>query len=655
MQKSILALLIACLPCWAGAQNEILLSSSDSLQLSKDYNQLLPAALRKEIDVNVLLRGSLDAFARVHLGIEVVAFHYIFVHGDTYSDGAYTAKKSSEQDNAAWYEGIKTAFFKNKKLYPKMYDALMPLYRSLFEKMTPNEQTAYLDFFKGGLDYAQNFVLANEKADLVRLNDEFAHTKGKLQAFIYRRIANKEFSKEECVQWLQKMYSDLKAVTRKATRFEEEFFILDNAALPNFYWAKRLGEPQLWLFRKKNDGKYAAVLDTTEKMVKATGGSAYYNDKWQQHTLMVVEKQGAFSLVVIHLPSDGAEPNIKHIPLRGAVSSLYADDGMAKVYYEDQTLDIIIGFGSKIETLFFDRPLRYASIKESFAFVKYQTPPHHFLVRTADKHPFHFSDTLLINDDVSDTYTVASGLAAINVDGEKKYLVLHQLGGQAALVNLPQGYDFDEFSRFNDSFIRFTTKDDDSVFRLLSLKGELRNELFKTEMQLPNSMLLSQIVDDMELFGIYDQDYKEIKPCQYLFKDEYEAYYDENLNLGYRFPTDKNLLFTRPISDAQGKAMGQKMMLLDSETGKVLIPDTWDLIMRIPLQGYSYYKVNDGITVLPDGTWEVKGKYALFDRNGKQLTPFQFDNITYNADSASFICAQAGAKDSIIELGKTRD
>lgn len=195
------------LPFGVLAQNTVLLETEAPV-LTADYQALLPKDMRQSVDANETMKYLLQEFRSHHL-----YFNQIYFPIFTYIGNEVKA-------------ALKRSFFKNKKAFDKIYQKAVPQFKQAFARMTEPERKDYLRFFKSALDYAQNFDLQRERADLDRLGDRFLESKGHFNAFIYRRIAGKELAQKECVYWLQRFYDDLSgAVIEKTDRVECMYFL----------------------------------------------------------------------------------------------------------------------------------------------------------------------------------------------------------------------------------------------------------------------------------------------------------------------------------------------------------------------------------------------------------------------------------------------
>lgn len=131
---------------------------------------------------------------------------------------------------------LRAAVFQKSGLLDIIYAWAMPSYQNAFSVMSVPEQDDYLKLLEETKAYAVNFDLKKEKHDLDSLQNEFTSVKGKLNAFVYRRIANNELTKAACISWLNKIISDLQSVKRK-TATPADNYVLYSAMDGNYFLA----------------------------------------------------------------------------------------------------------------------------------------------------------------------------------------------------------------------------------------------------------------------------------------------------------------------------------------------------------------------------------------------------------------------------------
>lgn len=144
-------------------------------------------------------------------------------------------------------ESLKKLLLSSRILREAIYSWLMPVYKTAFSLMSVPEQETYLAHFRDAVSYVENFNLEEqrEKAD-----DGFVNEVGHLNAFIYRRIANEELSREECLEWLNRIIKDFESV-RRANPTELDNYIISSHVKYNYYSG--------WIFREK---EYYSPVDS---------------------------------------------------------------------------------------------------------------------------------------------------------------------------------------------------------------------------------------------------------------------------------------------------------------------------------------------------------------------------------------------------------
>lgn len=650
--------LIFCLP--AKTQNALLLTDTEKLDLPSDFNTLLPKELSEKIDANILLAGSLKAFRYGHLLYNDPQFGNIFIPGDGTSEGVYSAVRTDEVDKGSAYAEIPALFLKNKAIFETLYAAAMPLYQDLFKKMTPNEQAVFMNFFQKGLAYAKDFNLAKEKQDLASLGNAFAWTKGKLEAFIFRRIANNDFTKKECIYWLQKMNKDLEAVIPKTVRPEDQYVISPYDILADGYcWGYLHGNSEdaaRKIFIQNADGRFAFLLNATDKIISQTDNKyILVEHKNQQQTMFVFDK-------------DNQELPLKKMPLRKKMQRL--EDGI--LYYEDNTAELISpSIDSGHFQLYIDKKTKnitrnFAGFK-SYLYANYEDGTAELFLFDYESERGYLSNS---------RYSLPNSLMGITKNDSCAILV-YENGNKELLynkirINLPNQYNYSYIEPLRENFLFLVdtntniTHDPKIVYGVLSSNGKVLLEpqytTFFTSPKM-SAILFGQQIHYYTLYGVFDASFRQITPIAYL-NETYSYEVDtETFEEKPRIPSDNKILLSKPIFDKEYKMVGMNSVLVDYD-GKVVIPDNLGYIKRIELIGYSsdcFYTINDKTLVINKDTdseaFAMTGKYALFDSQGKQLTSFVYNSIDYILDENAgalpyFLCAKGKKTEKIDLKGK---
>lgn len=212
-----------------------LLKGAETPGYSSDFTYNIPAvpsAITSGIpvaaDMREAARQSVNRFQTVHLyngrvdfGRDVLDGDYAWTHNMDFDGASYRlmAKKDSIQRSV-----LKKSLFSNKVVQEAMYQWLFPAFRDAFSVMSVPEQKAYLAMLRESIAFADTFSLENQKA-VVDRNYNYADAVGSLNAFIYRRVANKELSRQDCVQWLNRILSDLSPAQTKNPTPEDDLVL----------------------------------------------------------------------------------------------------------------------------------------------------------------------------------------------------------------------------------------------------------------------------------------------------------------------------------------------------------------------------------------------------------------------------------------------
>jgi hypothetical protein len=133
-------------------------------------------------------------------------------------------------------ETMKKTIFSSRTLRESIYNWLIPFYRIAFSLMSVPEQEDYLTMFREARAYAATVDIDKER--LVAEGSEpwmFLESRGDHRAFVYRRIANKEIPREECIEWLDRIISDFSASATRNPDEEDNYVLVED--LGNGYFA----------------------------------------------------------------------------------------------------------------------------------------------------------------------------------------------------------------------------------------------------------------------------------------------------------------------------------------------------------------------------------------------------------------------------------
>jgi hypothetical protein len=182
----------------------------DGIAAKRDYVQ---AANRTVIAFQI---SHLQTYSYINFGrtfLDAGAYWYSGKHYDPEYDSVESTR-------------MKKSIFGSRALREMIYSWLIPFYKAAFSVMSVPEQNTFLEMFRDARNYATTFDLVKEKA--AATGDEpwaFLETRGDHNAFVYRRIANGELSREECIEWIDRIILDFTSVMRKDPAPADEFVL----------------------------------------------------------------------------------------------------------------------------------------------------------------------------------------------------------------------------------------------------------------------------------------------------------------------------------------------------------------------------------------------------------------------------------------------
>lgn len=226
-----LLFLILFVPSFVGAQNSDLIDKEH--QELPDISEKVPASVNKLISPNEYFKNGLKFFtsSTIRYSYPNVTFPATFM---PFWQSTWEPRNEMQP--------VKEAFFKDKDFWEPLYQTTMPLYQERLKNMPVAAAEKIIGKLEESLEYAKNFDLAKEKAYLDGLGKrayEFVSERGKMNAFIYRRIANQEMSKQEVVKWMERIVKDFKAVMPETKAKVDNYIIfkgLFSAKDNDYYW-----------------------------------------------------------------------------------------------------------------------------------------------------------------------------------------------------------------------------------------------------------------------------------------------------------------------------------------------------------------------------------------------------------------------------------
>ena len=223
------------------AQNSSLLDRT-APELSVDFNSLCNETIKAAGDMNIFFKEVLQNF------------RYSPVYA-SYNDNK--AVFNTTHFDVPLVDALAKNFFKDPKQVKAVYKAAFPIFLAQFKAMTPNEQKLQLKFIQEAIDYTSSFDLAKESADLERLSKagtRFDSEKGRIKAFVYRRLANNEMSQKDALYWLKKIQKGIKPHLSTAQTPEDEYVLTNiNYADNHFVLGQIIGADSYAIFEKNGD------------------------------------------------------------------------------------------------------------------------------------------------------------------------------------------------------------------------------------------------------------------------------------------------------------------------------------------------------------------------------------------------------------------
>lgn len=226
-----LLLFILFIPSFLGAQNTDFIDKEN--QELPSLSEKVPTSISKWINPDEYLKNGLKSFtsSTLRYNYSSVRFAAIFM---PFWHNTWEPRKEMQP--------VKEAFFKDKSFWEPLYQTAMPLYQERLKAMPTAAAEKIITELEKGLEYVQTFDLAKEKAYLDQLGDrtyKFVRDKGKMNAFLYRRIASKEMSKAEVLKWMERIVKDLKSVMPKTQEEVDDYIIfkgLFSGKENEYYW-----------------------------------------------------------------------------------------------------------------------------------------------------------------------------------------------------------------------------------------------------------------------------------------------------------------------------------------------------------------------------------------------------------------------------------
>lgn len=182
-----------------------------------------------DVDFAAAAQQSVNRFQTTHFsrgtidfGRDVLDGDYAWYHLAEFDDAPY---RYQHRKDSVSRETLKKSIFGNKVVQELLYAWLLPAYRDAFSVMSVPEQKEYLRMMEAGKLFADTFNLATQ-AKVADKAENYASDIGSLNAFIYRRVANKELTREECISWLDRIINDLTPAMRRNPTPADDFILM---------------------------------------------------------------------------------------------------------------------------------------------------------------------------------------------------------------------------------------------------------------------------------------------------------------------------------------------------------------------------------------------------------------------------------------------
>jgi hypothetical protein len=624
--KSILLaiLLLICSQNLLTAQNPLYIQEMNENISDSGLKKILPKEINDFFNADLYASFAFDDFSKSHVVYKNVYFPKSFLNVDRIYE--CFQDKESEISYFENFDNLKKLFFSNKTFYETAYKLLMPVYKNAFSKMTNDETDDFLSNLEKALKYAENFDLKKEMADEERPDYYFVYEKGKFSAFIYRRIKNKELTKEECVYWLKKIYEDLKSARIIKTGSDD--YILIRKLADKYYKARKYYNRDSVAYFTKDD-KGFKIVDQNIKVsnysfknnyqpfiVTKISNSDYRTDVYglgdkPNDFISFTSKKEITELISVNNPA-GAFVNKMFL--------IYADSSLELF---DTKNNSKTNLGDKIKTNII--------YENGFYFINYSDKSSEIISFITGKDFVRKS----FQDEYKDfiLFPEANEYLLKMVSGESYLLRANNI----ELIRLPKGYDYQSFSYwknyiiFSEKRTNKETKNESYAYGVLTKEGKLLLEANYNDIVFPGDeaeiIFMSEISGEPFLFGLYDANFKKLSPYNFtdikIIKYDLESF-EEIINdvVG---PDKKDRSIILNAFKENKKGMLTKVNLMLDLKGKAIISEKWPIIERIEIETAqnNLYKVREKY----DPENGIVGKWAFFNHKGEQLTKFEFDII----------------------------
>ncbi|MCH2042968.1 MAG: hypothetical protein MK212_02420 [Saprospiraceae bacterium] len=238
----ILSFLILFFLCYHTSAQKDYSTRTINIKLDTDLNTI---SNKKNIDLNSLAISVLSKITKEH-------FNYVWWSGELDS-------KNYVQDLFADFyhystKSILLELLNDKKTLKSLYKAVRPQLKTIFKSLSTGEQKIYLDMIEEAKLYIRNFDLTKEKEAAKEYN--FVWDRGRINAFIYRRIANKDMSAEDILYWLNRIERDIKSTQNKSNSLDQYYI---KKTIGDFSLATIFPKDSIWVLLRKKEDTYELI------------------------------------------------------------------------------------------------------------------------------------------------------------------------------------------------------------------------------------------------------------------------------------------------------------------------------------------------------------------------------------------------------------
>lgn len=619
-------------------------------RINVDFGKVFPEGLKKNININSFIRTAITSFATQHIQFGYVSFYYSILPFQMISHRDFEGTEINIDTENDYTGKLKSEALKNKSYYENIYRALIPFYKSVFYNMTPEENEIYLQYIKDGLDYATNFNLDKEISDERELKQYFAQEKGKLCAFIYRRIKNKELSKVECVFWLNKIYNDLVNSSKKPEKKEQEFVLTEKISGPFYQGVKYGTNTSLSAIFAEYEGNFSIVAEgvITKGVLEDKDNKQYLLPYYLVNKLNEEKEIYIFNP---HLDNDNC---VYYKKINKEIDMIHYHANRIILRYTNGTKEILYGKIDKKDFILFSLKVENETLEEEPVFDE-----HYELINYKDgsseaiyfykdhrKNPVRTG----LNSNISFWRSMFQQHYRLIGTVDNKYYFLTPDAGRLTKRELPPKYSYSHLFVWKKHILfsiaaNGKRNNDPTYIGVLSMDGKIVLEPIYTFFQTTgNESEIILLCDQKGRYAVYDIDLKPLTAHEYKIDHIGSSYTYDPLTYDEIPHTNKtNSVILEKIKTGKQNTEDRKVILMNGN-GHITIPEKWPYIeMSYCSENEEFYLVNNKVRQTKDG-FEATGKYAIFNAQGKQMTKFMYDFINISCMPMTFNCTYRGKK-----------